>query len=187
MRQGKPGEITQSLTYKGLEPCHIHLHQFSFSNTIILFNLPKQIIILLKLPRAGPYWFKEPDNMHVGSSVSSVTKGILRIANPVEENKALLRGKLGKEARSQAEEVRRMACCKGSCHGQCQWYHASLTSETFLHLEQKLFCQSAKISQAPVLCQTLCWALPSKSIVTVTLTQGGERVNLLLSLRASEK
>ena len=54
---------------------------------MILFKLKKQILLLLKLFRAGPHWFKELDNLHVGSSVSSFTKEILRIVSPVKENK----------------------------------------------------------------------------------------------------
>lgn len=46
---------------------------------IMLFHLEKQIIILLRLPRAGPHWFKESDDRHVGSSISSVMKGILNL------------------------------------------------------------------------------------------------------------
>lgn len=59
----------------GTLPCTSASGNFPFQMFIILYSLDKQIIILLKLPRDGPYWFKELDNMHVGSSVPSVTKG----------------------------------------------------------------------------------------------------------------
>lgn len=111
---------------------------------IILFNFKKQIILLLKLPRAGACWFKESDNMNIGSSVSSVTKGILKIANPVEENKHQYVARQERRHRTQAKEICRMACSKGSGNSQCQWYNASLKSETFLNLESKAFFPISK-------------------------------------------